>query len=957
MFHATSAALIRAAAYPDDLVLPAWPDLAADQPGPWREWLEEAWALPGFAPAVTSAAPDLAAQIGRVLDGQAMQTRRLRRLVEATIRYLLRWTTRATPFGRFAGVAPVELGPRAAVHWSGRHRAAARPDDRFIAEQTARAERELPVLRAVAVMTNPLGYARGGRWVLPCARTEQDRMWDVEIELTEPVRAAVERAVSAVAFTDLAVTVADKLPDGMAEAERLLAALVNAGVLVSAIRPPMTVTDPSAHLTRHLADHAAGRLDLPDPGDQIAVDLRVGCSVTLPPAVVAAAEDAASTLTAVAPRLPGWTVYHRAFIERWGPGAAVPLREVVNVLGFPAGYRSSARRDPAAFTARDALLADLAQQSALDGCADVLLDDDLIAALRGEDPRPPIPHTELRFTLTAPTPRHLDRGAFTLTVVSGARHAGVAAARFLYLLTPDELERFRSVYTCLPAAMPGADIVQLSAPPLDAGLATLARTPQVLPVLPVGDFHPAPSWTLADLAVAGDGERLWLVSATTGRPVEPLLFNCVMLPTAQQPLVRFLTEIWTAWTAPCARFDWGHATGLPFLPRVRRGRAVLHPARWSVRAAALPGRTTSWPQWRDAWQRYRERHRLPHQVLISAGRGVDDVRLRLDLDETAHLVLLRSHLHRHDAAVLTEADGPSGWIGGRPAELLLTLTSTPPHPRRPPRPSRPTGILQHLPGRSRWLDARVFGRSQTTITDILTRLPELPAGWWFLRYPDPTPHLRLRIPLRDRNHFAAITHDLAQWAEQLHNNGLVNDYALATYRPETRHGSGPALAAAEAVFAADSRAVLGRLSGELEAAAAAGMITIAHGFTGGDGLRWLVDHVPHRSGPRLEPAQLARARHPHHGPDHELATELATALATYRAIAARDGLDTDQVLADLLHLHHARMIGVDTASERHCLRLARTIAHTHLHTNRNSYMRTNLHDQDTRGRDPISRTS
>jgi hypothetical protein len=34
------------------------------------------------------------------------------------------------------------------------------------------------------------------------------------------------------------------------------------------------------------------------------------------------------------------------------------------------------------------------------------------------------------------------------------------------------------------------------------------------------------------------------------------------------------------------------------------------------------------------------------------------------------------------------------------------------------------------------------------------------------------------------------------------------------------------------------------------------------------------------------------------------------------------------VLSDLLHLHHARMIGVDTASEQHCLRLVRTIART-----------------------------
>lgn len=65
-----SAALVKAAAYPNDLVLPAWPDPTADQPGQWLEWLRKAWTLPGFAAAVTPAAPGLAAQITRALDGR-----------------------------------------------------------------------------------------------------------------------------------------------------------------------------------------------------------------------------------------------------------------------------------------------------------------------------------------------------------------------------------------------------------------------------------------------------------------------------------------------------------------------------------------------------------------------------------------------------------------------------------------------------------------------------------------------------------------------------------------------------------------------------------------------------------------------------------------------------------------------------------------------------------------------
>ena len=101
------------------------------------------------------------------------------------------------------------------------------------------------------------------------------------------------------------------------------------------------------------------------------------------------------------------------------------------------------------------------------------------------------------------------------------------------------------------------------------------------------------------------------------------------------------------------------------------------------------------------------------------------------------------------------------------------------------------------------------------------------------------------------------------------------------------------------------------------------MIAIVHGFTG-NGSRWLVNHVPHRTGARLDPKQLAHARIPFYD------REVAAVLNAYRAAVDADGMDPDQELGSLLHLHHARMIGVDLASERHCLRLARAVALTDL---------------------------
>ncbi|MFJ7212746.1 lantibiotic dehydratase [Amycolatopsis sp. NPDC098790] len=135
--------------------------------------------------------------------------RRARRLVETVARYLLRWTSPATPFGLFAGVAPLDIRARASVSWSGTHRTVLRPDGAFVDEQVKRIERP-EVLRTVDVVTNSIGFARGCSWILPGAGAEDgaatdDHLWDIEIDLTRPVRLAVETARRPIPFIDLAV--------------------------------------------------------------------------------------------------------------------------------------------------------------------------------------------------------------------------------------------------------------------------------------------------------------------------------------------------------------------------------------------------------------------------------------------------------------------------------------------------------------------------------------------------------------------------------------------------------------------------------------------------------------------------------------------------------------------------------------------------------------------------------
>lgn len=929
-YKAVDAALIRTTTIPTDIDLPPWPDLTGDDVPNWRSWLQQVWSVNGFAAAVRVASAELAAQVERQIAAppHAYDTvRQVRRLVETVARYLLRWSSRATPFGLFAGIAPVEFGRRAAVWWGGEHQTVVRPDGVFVDEQVERIELRLDALRTVQVITNSLGFARGRSWVVPGAGAEDKAMqpasglWDVEVDLTRPVTLAVETARQPIAFNDLTAKLAAEAPAvDLVVIEGMLAELVARRVLLSAVRPPMTVTDPAAHL--------ASYVDLPDLSGQSAVDVRVDCSVTLPAAVLREAEQAASVLVLVSPQTPpGWRSYHQAFLERYGPGATVPVQELVggSGLNFPAGYRGSPRREPQTLTSRDTTLAKIAQQAALDGRREVVLDDDLIARLTTGQ-RPPVPHTELRFNLAAQTLADMERGKFTLSVISGARHAGVTIGRFLHLLDDTERERFRRAYAAMPTATPEAVPVQISGPPLARKMTAVARVPEILPVLPLGEYQETPGITLDDLAVTGDARRLWLISMSRGHPIEPMLLNAVDLPSGQQPLARFLTEIWTAFSAPCCPFSWGPvARELPFLPRIRHGRSILHPARWAIAASELPPPTAPVRTWRKAWDRLRENYRIPSEVLL----GTDDMRIRLAMDEPTQLALLRSHLVRQPDAILTETSGWSGWIEGRPHEVVLTLARTPsPSKRKNTRPTGAISAIEHRPGLSPWLYVKLYGRSD----DILAHTAELDNAtgnsWWFIRYHEPEPHLRLRIPLHDASRFGSAVQQLGRWATRLHTTGLLHDYTINTYRPETRFGTGTTLAAAEAVFAADSHAAIQRLSGDRAVATAAGLIDIADGFTR-NGPGWLIEHVDHR-------AETPAAHRPVSGNREQVMhavsvsrdDRLRQALADYRTHVDHDGLDPDRILADLLHLHHARMIGVDLVSERYCLRLARATAHT-----------------------------
>lgn len=1011
LYQYAGVALFRATGYAQQPGIPPWPaDGDCEQAGPWREWLLAVWDQQDVARAVTAASPALTESISQLRRGHLPSPVRARRMALSLARYLVRMRGRATPFGLFAGVAPLGFGESAAVTWTGSHLVRARADAAWLTAIITQLEQAPGLRDRLGVVANNMAFVRGDRLIVPwqphaSART---RPAEVSVRHTPAVQLVLSQAAAPRRAGELAGLLATAFDGSAADAAALVAELIGLGVLVTCLRPPATDTDGLGHVLSQLApDSAIGPADQmpmtaplsalhaglkaldPDgrrtgqsmqlaetamnaaarsPGPPLMIDLRLGATVRLPALVMKEAARAAGALARLSAHPAGnqaWRDYHERFLHRYGADAVVPLGELTDPvagLGFPAHfYEPAGQETSTAVTGRDEQLLALAQQAALDGEREVTLDDEQIERIAGgaaEGTRF-APHAELCGDLRAPSPSDLDAGAFRLAI-SGVSSSGVAmAGRFADLLPAADQEHIRRACRKLPAVTDGAVLAQLSFPPAHPHLENVARSPAFLPlVISLAEYpgREPDRIPVTDLAVTSDNGGLYLVWLSRRQVVEPLLASAIARPV--MPLLgRLLAEIPRARTAGLSPFAWGTAHCLPFLPRVRYGRSILAPAQWKLPAGNLPGPAAPAAEWATALDKLRDRLELPDYV--HAGTG--DRQMRLHLDQPMDLAVLRTHLDATPGAVLAEAPSPGdhGWLGGRVHEVVIAVGSTA-TPACKPRILETTGELpvirsgqSVLPGAD-VLFACLYAHPDMFNVILTGHLPgllaswEQPPPWWFVRYRDPRPHLRFRFHLAGADQYGPDAGRLGAWAAALQQRGLACELSLSTYRPETaRYGTRSALAAAEALFAADSAAALAQMAAAAEpdgtALAAVSLADLAAAMTGSwpAGMRWLIEHAPPQRGPGGDRAVVRRAvALAGDGGDSLLAglpagSQVSAAWNARREAAARyvalitpgsGHIRADCALWSLLHMHHNRVHGIRPGCEDRCHRTARAVA-------------------------------
>jgi thiopeptide-type bacteriocin biosynthesis protein len=568
----------------------------------------------------------------------------------------------------------------------------------------------------------------------------------------------------------------------------------------------------------------------------------------------AAAAEAAEILTRVGSgrrRAPHIAEYHAAFLERYGVDAEIPVLELLSPelgLDAPTGYTCPPRRFALPMIesddsqhSRDQVLTAMLIEAMRSGETELELTDDRLARLSVWDPATgpaPRPSLDVYAQVVAESREAIDRGDWQLVIAPGGiADGGRTFGRFFDLLGETALNRLRENARAEEARCPDVDFVELSyLPPygrggnvtVHPGLRRFEICVNTSPSVPAENLL-----ALSDILVGATADRFYLRSAASGRELR-VTQSHMLTPTSAPNICRLLLELSEDGVAALAGWDWGPAGRAAFLPRVTRGRLVLAPAHWSFATDNLglpPGDLPEPDAFYAAVQRWRSAWRVPRHVYLA----FLDNRLLIDLENPVFVDDLRDQLRRarrgrpsarlvlHEAIPhldqtwLTDAAGQAHFSEVVVPLLARESSSRPVLSRRPPTTRAAGPPRRRLIGEE-WVYLKLYG-SPNRHDDILTgpvlalvsllREAGLIDRWFFLRYADPYPHLRLRFRAVDEAAIAPVLTAAVTQGRDLVRDGLASDLALSSYDREVERYGGPAaIDELERLFEANSDMVV-----------------------------------------------------------------------------------------------------------------------------------------------------
>lgn len=573
-------------------------------------------------------------------------------------------------------------------------------------------------------------------------------------------------------------------------------------------------------------------------------------SVTLPSQVREDVEKVAHLFSRISTRkYRHLEEYCNEFLEKYGPYREIPILELLDEeigLGAPATYQnpSSVHRqlkNPSVpfSTKCEQLLFKWFVSCMHQGEQEIVLTNERIQQILEDESDKttseliPTPSMELYFLMVVQDREALNRGEYTLVLGPnpGSSGAGKTFGRFIDLMGVSFKNMFNEIHEEEQRLSPGKLLAEISYLPSAARSTNVVLTENFRTYeIGIGTNHTVPEDQqihVSDLMVGVRDDKFYLKSRK---------HNCEVIPTAGHMLnyqgapnvYRFLVEVSQEGYRQWSTLEWGVMDQSPFTPRLRYGNIVLSPATWRIQLSGKTSERESEEQLALLVREFSIQWKVPRYVYMTQF----DNRILFDMEHSLHVEEICKDLKSNGQVTLIEhiggfEDMPIQRSDGRlTAEFVfplvrrteeMDLTQAEVAVSKETEISRLTVVdasqRVQLPGGS-WFYAKFYGidsRQDEFIGrqwgDFVQKCRE--AGVieqaYFIRYSDPTRHIRVRFNMPSGNDISSFIPIFHEWTTMLLQDGMINKVVVDTYEPEIERYGGPELMLlAERMFAFDS---------------------------------------------------------------------------------------------------------------------------------------------------------
>lgn len=575
-------------------------------------------------------------------------------------------------------------------------------------------------------------------------------------------------------------------------------------------------------------------------------------------------EQFVSAMCKIAPsyRVPDeYAHYISLFVEQYGYGAEISVLELLDIdkgLGAPSYYldntinRTAPKRQK---TRKELRLETLLERKLLSTLREngksFEINDDDINYITGDEIESDIYHPmdylqsfEL-FLIAHPSNKESINNTdycFTLAPVFASDGVGKSFGRFRDMLSDEEALLFYKEFEKQKKLLSEYVIAEI------AELPEKGRTSNVSASISNYDYQimlttnyceDKKSLSIRDLYIGVDPSngQFYIRSKSLNKKII-VTMTSMLNPLSGSTAVRFLREV-----SSVRRFDITRCissiinTSHEYYPRITYKRIIIKPETWVISKDILGLENNTKDIFIEKFDAFKKKWDIPRYVFLTEF----DNRLLLDLENPLHVNEI-FHILRKENALIKLAEMTCNYNDYASKDLnnrhyvtevvvpfVLSTDNTTADEKEKDNLFFTTKSDIHLncmktdrekliilPGKENWLFFKLYGcskRQNELISVVYENFEKLinsnkAQKYFFIRYSDPEPHLRVRIQAAGNELFYVFEY-LTDWLENIRKEGLISKAVIDTYQRETeRYGGIELIEKAEEYFFHDSRTVM-----------------------------------------------------------------------------------------------------------------------------------------------------